>query len=232
MKKFLVAGLLIPVVLLCGEAFASDQSVARQLIDLTHASPREVAPMRRSLDPAKREAHFRKVAATFYAKKLSRQELDEILAFFRSAAGRRLLKTEDQIEAEVLIAAFSEIITPDPSASPAPAVPEGEPVVNQRAELALKLMKTPGFERRLEGWAEQYDRTRAQMGTPDVRTSKTSIEHIRQLFVDRYSKRFGKGLLSSLVEFYSSDLGVKYARVGEELERNLIKEAKRYDAAG
>ena len=232
MKNFLAAILVIPFLLLPGEAPASNKDLARQLIELTTTKEETVAPPRPSLDPKEREAHFRSFAEGFYAKKLSEKQLVDILAFFRSSAGQRLVKTEDTIEVEVMMVAFSEVITPPAGGSAAPASDPAEKVPDVREELALELMKARFFDHMIQGHAAQYDRIRGTTGASDARGGKSSADHIRQLFIDRYSKQFGKGFLVSLVEFFSSDLGVKYARLREELQEELLAESKRYDRKG
>ena len=126
--------------------------------------------------------------------------------------------------------AFGEIITPAPDGSPAStAATEGDGRDNVRRKLALELMKSRSFDRRVKQHAKEYDRIRATTNAPDRRGGKSTVEHIRNLFVDRYATRFGKAFLGSLVEFYTSDLGTSYAKLNEDLEKELEAEAKRYD---
>jgi len=223
MKKLLTALLATTFAWAPGTADAANEELAGKLVDVLHTQE-SLNPSARAQDPEKRDAYYRKVAVDFYADQFDETQLTDLLGFFQAPAGNRLIRTRGKVEQEVIVVVLSYAMGTDGVALPEAPSAAGE----SRIGLASKLMKSPEFETRIRKVALQYDVVRSKFESRPKKAEPASIELVRNLYVDRYSKRFGERLLKNLVTFYSTKLGEKFSKAQVELPKQLEKSAEKF----
>jgi hypothetical protein len=222
MKKMLTLVTLIGLAFAPLAAEAANEQLAERLVSSLYKDPTTLTPNSRAKDPAKRDAYYRSIAVDYYADRYSEIELTDLVGFFSTPAGARLLKSQPKIEHEVLAVAFSEALDKGATLPAASQTAADDP----RAKLAAQLMKSPYFENRIETVASQYEVVRGGFQAPAKKPSSESLEKISALYIDRYARRFGDRLLQEIVTFYGTKLGTKFSMGQVELPKKLEKAAE------
>ena len=225
MKKLLSAIVLMGVLGTPVLAEASKEELAQELVLILYSDVTTLNPSARAMDPAKRDVYYRQVATDFYADRFNEVQLTDLVGFFRTSAGARLLKSQPRIEREVIVVVFSDALR---TGATLPLASESRSE-DQRMLLAAELMQSPYIADRITPVAFQYDIMRLSPENRPKKADPKSVERIRVVYTERYARRFGAKLLQSIVDFYSTKLGKRFSKGQIELPGKLLKAAERFD---